>query len=364
MPLDWLEQLADIPGVTQRSDSVPKEASGSTRLGFSGSLLKPFLSALPGPVVAPGGEVIFWCKRPSLLHDWLVSFKLLKDGAVEPLQEKDLHFTQADFSLKSLRVQDSGNYSCIYSESSSPEVKSEPSDSLEIWVTDALPKPSLSAWPSPVVASGGNVTLLCRGPSRGVRFALYKEGEETPVGTSEPTQDGAEFPLVHVSINQTGKYRCSYLLGTDSPVLAPPSDFLEVILQEERKEPLLRREIKIILITAFSCASILFLLFLIFVGHHCHTQTVVSRGETSRRFPSCLCCPWFVRFSSKSGPPQEETEYAQVAKSKHWRMSVLEAEDPEGLTYIQLNARALNNQHTAPGKTSPDPTEYATLALH
>ncbi|XP_078002152.1 V-set and transmembrane domain-containing protein 1-like isoform X2 [Phascolarctos cinereus] len=227
--------------------------------------------------------------------------------------------------------------------------------------SDTLPKPSLSAWPSPMVAPGGNVTLLCRGPRRGVRFALYKDGEEAPVGTSEWTQDGAEFPLTHVSINQSGRYRCCYLLVTDSPILALPSDSLELVIQEERNEGLLRRGI---LTTALSCASILFLLlFLTFVGH-CHTQTVVSGGETSRRFPRCPYCSWFLCFSSKSGAPQEETEYAQVAKCRHSRAPLPEAEDPDGLTYIQLNPRALNEQQTAPGKTCPDPTTYATLALH
>nr|XP_020859844.1 LOW QUALITY PROTEIN: immunoglobulin superfamily member 1-like [Phascolarctos cinereus] len=196
-----------------------------------GSLPKPFLSALPGPVVAPGGELILWCRRPSESFDWLVTFSLLKSGTQEPLQKKDLVYSQAKFSLKSLGVQDSGNYRCIYYETSSPHVKSEPSDVLEIWVTDTLPKPSLSAWPSPMVTSGGEVTLLCRGPVRGMRFALYKYGEEAPVGTSEWTQDGAEFPLIHVSINRSGRCRCCYLLVTDSPILALPSDSLELIIQ-------------------------------------------------------------------------------------------------------------------------------------
>ncbi|XP_027711533.1 V-set and transmembrane domain-containing protein 1-like isoform X2 [Vombatus ursinus] len=179
------------------------------------------------------------------------------------------------------------------------------------------------------------------------------------MGTSEWTQDGAEFPLIHVRVNQTGKYRCRYLLGTDSSVVALPSDSLELIIQEQNKS-LLKRAI---LITAFSCASILFLLlFLTSVGH-CHAQSVVSHRETSRRSPRCLCCSWFVCFSSKSGASQEETKYAQVAKCRHSRTPVPEAEDPEGLIYIQLNPPALNERQIAPVKTCPDPTTYATLAL-
>ncbi|XP_068953340.1 V-set and transmembrane domain-containing protein 1-like [Petaurus breviceps papuanus] len=288
-----------------------------------------------------------------------VHLHLLKAGTLERLQKKDLVYGEAQFSLKPLGVQDSGNYSCIYYETTNSHAKSEPSEALEIWVTEALPKPSLSAWPSPMVASGGNVTLLCWGPPRGVRFALYKDGEEAPVATSEPTPTGAEFPLVHVSVNQTGKYRCRYLIGADSPVSAPPSDSLELIMPED--ESLLRRAI---LITALGFVSIvLLLLFLTFVGR-CHTQSVISHGEASRRFPRCLYCPWFVCFSSKSGVPQEETEYAQVATHGHSGPSVSEAKDPEGLTYVQLNPRALNKRQKAPGERSPDPTAYATLALH
>ncbi|XP_072463679.1 T-cell-interacting, activating receptor on myeloid cells protein 1-like isoform X2 [Notamacropus eugenii] len=326
-------------------------------------LPRPSLSALSGPVVAPDGEVMLCCRSPKAENEWLVTFSLLKAGTLEPLQQTP-GYTLAHFSLKSLRVQDSGKYSCIYYETLKPHVKSEPSEALEIWVTEALPKPSVSAWPSSRVASGGNVTLLCQSPPPGwnVKFALYKDGEDTPVATSELTQDGAEFPLIHVSINQSGKYRCHYLLGDDSSVSTLPSDSLELIIQEN--ENLLRREINAILVAACSCASILFLLlFLTFVGY-CHAQTVISHGETSRRFPTCPCCPWFVCFSAKSGIPQEETQYAQVAKHRHSRKSVPETEDPEGLTYIQLNLRALNEQQRVPGKLSCDSTTYATLHLH
>ncbi|XP_051845596.1 immunoglobulin superfamily member 1-like isoform X2 [Antechinus flavipes] len=208
------------------------EALGSTSLGFSGSLPRPSLSAHPGPVVKPGEEVIFWCRRPPGPYEWLVTFSLLKAGRPKSLEEKEIHFSQANFFLKSPSVQDSGNYSCMYYETFCPQVRSEASETLEVWVTDSLPKPSLSARPSSKVTSGDNITLLCQGPSRGVEFALYKDGEEMPVSTREPTQQGAEFPFIHVNINQTGKYRCSYLLGRESQVLALPSDPLELIIQD------------------------------------------------------------------------------------------------------------------------------------
>ncbi|XP_031817649.1 leukocyte immunoglobulin-like receptor subfamily A member 2 [Sarcophilus harrisii] len=366
-------------------------------LSLPASPPRPTLHAEPGPVVRPGEKVLLWCRSPSSSHNRFVTFLLLKAGTQELLQKNQESVPLTFFPLESLSAQESRSYSCVYYYTSHPHVRSEASETLEVWVTDSLPKPSLSARPSSKVTSGDNVTLLCQGPSRGVEFALYKDGAELPVSTSEPTQHGAEFPLIHVNINQTGRYRCSYLLGRDSRVLTMPSDPLELIIQGEGWMPESpSEEIKTILITALSCAFILFLLFFFTFRGHCHTETVsssvkvganqksslrclpalshklvadldlplslssvISHGDTSRR---CLCCTWFVCFSSKSGAPQHETEYARVAKCSCSRTSVPEVEDPEELIYIQLNP-ALKKQRTAPGKMCPDPTTYATLAL-
>ncbi|XP_072463688.1 immunoglobulin superfamily member 1-like [Notamacropus eugenii] len=212
------------------------------------------------------------CRSPKAENEWLTTFSLLKAGTLEPLQQTP-GYTLAYFSLKSLRVQDSGKYSCIYYETLKPHVKSEPSEALEIWVTEALPKPSVSAWPSSRVASGGNVTLLCQSPPPGwnVKFALYKDGEDTPVATSELTQDGAEFPLIHVSINQSGKYRCHYLLGDDSSVSTLPSDSLELIVQGMQNAPSQMPAGGSILITIGRSSIFFLLLVLAFFGYR-HMQ--------------------------------------------------------------------------------------------
>ncbi|XP_078002397.1 leukocyte immunoglobulin-like receptor subfamily A member 3 [Phascolarctos cinereus] len=440
----------------------------------TGSLPKPFLSALPGPVVAPGGELILWCRRPSESFDWLVTFSLLKSGTQEPLQKKDLVYSQAKFSLKSLGVQDSGNYRCIYYETSSPHVKSEPSDvleiwvtglslgqamevrngslskphlqalpapvvapggdvtlqcsmpphsylkamtfilqkgqnmeplrikpgegmkvdfclfslrpqdtgnysciyrettgfyrvsepsdTLELWVTDILPKPFLSVKPSQLVVSGGNVTFLCWGQIQGVKFALYKEGEESFVSIRESTQGGAEFHLSHVNVTNTGNYSCCYYLGPDSHVLAPPSDPLELKVQGEQGIPSQHTASRNLLII-LSCISILFLLLVAFLVHQ-HTQTVTSHGQIPRRLPDCLCLSQHCS-SYNPGSPQEESAYTQTNEWRQRGMTVPEGEDSQEITYIQLNKGIFSEaQIVFPSKPLLEPIVYATVAMH
>ncbi|KAM9034784.1 immunoglobulin superfamily member 1-like [Sarcophilus harrisii] len=195
-----------------------------------GSLPKPSLSALPGLVVAPGQHVTLQCRQPPQSALWRATFTLLKVGSPQPLQSQSTSGTSAYFPLLSVRVQDSGNYSCVYSERMDPYQVSEPSDALEMWVTDALPKPSLSAWPGLEVASGSNVIFLCWGPSWIPRFALYKEGLEGILHSMEAHENRGRFFLTHVTSKDSGNYSCSYQLGTNESLWKQSSDALELLL--------------------------------------------------------------------------------------------------------------------------------------
>ncbi|XP_074075746.1 immunoglobulin superfamily member 1-like [Macrotis lagotis] len=202
---------------------------------FLGPLCKPELQALPAPVLSPGTDVTFWCILPPDSYPQTMTFILQKDQNEEPLQNKTGEWEKTDFLILSVRPQDTGNYSCTYHQNTGSYRVSEPSETVELLVTEILPKPFISVIPSQLVVSGDNVTLWCWGPIRDVRFALCKEGEERCVGIRESTKGGAEFHLTHVNIKDTGHYSCHYDLDNISLVLTLPSDLLELTVQSEEQ---------------------------------------------------------------------------------------------------------------------------------
>ncbi|XP_031817637.1 immunoglobulin superfamily member 1-like [Sarcophilus harrisii] len=318
------------------ADGRESEPSETLELVVPGSLPKPSLSALPGQVVEPGQHVTLQCRKPPQSALWRATFTLLKVGSPQSLQSQSPAGTSAFFTLLSVRAQDVGNYTCVYYGRMAPYQVSEPSEALEIWVTDELPKPSLLASPGQKVVSGTNVTLLCWGPSWATRFVLYKEGDEEILHSMEAHEGRGQFLLTQVTPKDSGIYSCSYQLGTNESLWTQTSDTLELLVRGENSSS--------IIIIIFSCISFLLLLLcLLLFAFLCHGS-----------IPMAI----FVGLASLAVP-------ADLITLRHpeRKAHIPIAEEPQGVIYTQLNIRTLNKKETDSKRTPTEDTVYASLNL-
>ncbi|XP_077613191.1 V-set and transmembrane domain-containing protein 1 isoform X1 [Crocuta crocuta] len=118
------------------------------------TLTRPYLSALPSPVVERGGNVILRCQG----HCQNVTFMLgkLQDSGYRQEQRSAGH--AAEFFLNYLEPKDSGTYFCAYKAMDSQEW-SEKSEHLQLEVTDDHDK--RRGPPEEKAATGSTIAAIC-----------------------------------------------------------------------------------------------------------------------------------------------------------------------------------------------------------
>ncbi|KAM7224753.1 hypothetical protein CapIbe_024161 [Capra ibex] len=195
---------------------------------------KPSLSAWPSPVVPLGQTVTLQCHFRSPLK----RFRLFKTDGVNLTELHGKHLNT--ITLGPVTREHAGSYTCSRFSKSLPALPRY-SDPLQIVVTGVFTKPSISAFPRPLMRAGENVTLRCQSLLWFDKFILHQENStghfqrhgQMLTGSQAP----ADFSIGPMTLATVGTYRCYGSFSHCPYVWSAPSDPVNIIISGLSKKP-------------------------------------------------------------------------------------------------------------------------------
>ncbi|XP_058386250.1 leukocyte immunoglobulin-like receptor subfamily B member 3 [Diceros bicornis minor] len=363
--------------------------SDPLHLEVTGVYREPSLSAQPGSLVLSGDNLMLQCHSEAGFD----RFALTKDkGLTQPQDLQGQH--SPDFPLGHVNHTHGGQYRC-YSGHNLSYAWSAPSVPLDILIAGMYEKPSLTAQPGPSVSWGENVTLQCHSEIWFDTFHLFKEGSLIPP-QNLPLQDTAapfqaNFTIGPVTSEHEGTYRCYGSDSTSPYLLSLPSDPLELEVSG------LKWYLKILIGVSVAFVLLLSLLLLFLLLQHRHQ----GKHRTSADAAVKDTQPEEEVELDHQGPHDEDPQGLTYAEVNHPRSRLRQgvatspsplseespdmkdrqaeedremdrqaaaSEDPQDMTYAQLNHLTLRREttpHSSQSEEPPaEPSVYAALAIH
>ncbi|XP_044524494.1 immunoglobulin superfamily member 1-like [Gracilinanus agilis] len=236
-------KLRNVDGTTDARSYSCRYAQGPLWSEFSeplalvvtGFFSQPYISTQTDIPISSGRKVTIFCEKSPITFSQDYIFVLLEAKSLKPLR-KQSSSAISYFIFPSVRIQDSGNYSCIYYKKTAPYKGSQPSQALKLTILGTLPKPTLWTLSGLVVIPGTNITFWCSRPKlsflKEVTFILWKPWTRTYLNAQSSGELWTSFVLPSVRPEDTGSYSCTYKEMTASARNSEGSDVLKLVVTD------------------------------------------------------------------------------------------------------------------------------------